>query len=107
MSCDVIVPDTGICKSMHFMVRVWVVLSVVAGSIFQADTPVVGELLVLGSMAREPPEAHIHHLAPARNNGIVGNPGRCGVISLNREFWLRPPHDNEGLAVGYNHASCY
>ena len=105
MSCDVIVPDTGICKSMRFMVCVWVVLSVVASSIFQADIPLVGELLVLGSMAPEPPEAHIHHLAPARNNGIVGSPSQCRVISLDREFWSGPPHDDEGLAVGYNHAS--
>ncbi len=61
--------------------------------------------LVLRCPAMDLPEAHIHHLAPARDNGIVNNPSSCGFVCLDRAFGLGPSHVNEGLAVG-NHLAC-
>ncbi len=66
--------------------------------------PVVSKL-VLPCTAMEPPDAHIHHLALARDNGIVNNPSSCGVACLDRAFGLGPLHVNEDLAVG-NHLAC-
>ena len=86
---------------MRFMVGVWVVLGVVVGPVFCAVVPVVLEL-ILGSTAPEPPNLHIHHFAPAGHNCGVGHPSSCGVISLDRTFWLGPAHVNQGLAMGYH-----
>ncbi len=40
--------------------------------VFRAGIPVVMEL-VLGDVATEPPEVHIHHFGPAGNNCSIGN----------------------------------
>jgi hypothetical protein len=58
--------------SVGFMVGVWLVFGLVVGPIFRASIPVVKEL-VLGGTATEPPEVHIHHLAPERNNYCISN----------------------------------
>ena len=60
----------------------------------------------MGCAASKPPETHIHHFGPAGNNCFVGNTNGCGVISLDRSFWLWPSHSDEGLPVG-NHFSCH
>jgi hypothetical protein len=52
--------------------RVRVVFGVVVSPVFRAGVSVVSEL-VLGGMATEPPEAHIHHFGPAGNNCFIGN----------------------------------
>jgi hypothetical protein len=57
------------------MVGVRVVFGVVVSPVFRASIPVVMDL-VLGGMATEPPEAHIHHFGPERNNYLIGN--TCG-----------------------------
>ncbi len=87
-----------------FMVGVWVVFCVVVFLVLGPCIPVVSKL-VLRYTATEPPEAHIHHLAPARDNAIVNNPSSCEVVCLDRALGLGPSHVNEGLAVG-NHLAC-
>jgi hypothetical protein len=87
-----------------FMVGVWVVFCVVVCPVLGSCIPVVVKL-VLRCLATEPPEEHIHHFAPARDNSIVNNPSSCGVVCLNRAFGLGSSHVNEGLAVG-NHFTC-
>ena len=94
------------CKSMRFMVGVWVVLGVVNGPVHCSLIPVVLEL-VLGGMATEPPNLYIHHFAPAGNNCVVGHSNSCGVVRLDRAFWLGPAHVNQGLAMGYHLLCCY
>ena len=98
------VPDTCMCKSMGFMVSIWVVLGVVVSQVICFQIPVVTEL-VLGSTAVEPPYTHIHHLAPTGNNCVVGHPSCCGVVRLDRAFRLGPAHVGQGLAMRY-HLSC-
>jgi hypothetical protein len=56
-----------------FMVGVWVVFYVAVHPVLGSCVTVVLKL-VLRCPAMEPPEAHIHHLAPARDNGIVTTP---------------------------------
>ncbi len=87
------------------MVGVWVVFFVVVGPVLGSSIPVVAEL-VLGGAAMEPPEAHIHHFALARNDSIVGKSPSCGIVCLDRAFRLGPPHVDEGLAVGYHFTCC-
>jgi hypothetical protein len=58
-----------------FMVGAWVVFGVVVSPVFRAGIPVVAEL-ILGGMAMEPPEAHIHHFGSAGHNLFFGN--TCG-----------------------------
>ncbi len=90
--------------SAGFMVGVWVVFCVVVRPVLGSCIPVVLKL-VLRCPAMEPPEVHIHHLAPARDNSIVNNPSSCGVVCLDRAFGLGPSHVNEGLVV-VNHLAC-
>ncbi len=87
------------------MVGAWVVFCVVASPVLGSSIPVEAKL-VLRDKAMEPPEAHIHTFAPARNNSIVSNSSSFGVICLDRAFRLGPPHVNEGLAVGYHFLCC-
>ena len=61
--------------SVGFMVGVRVVFGVVVSPVLGARIPVITKL-VLGFVAPEPPEAHIHHLGPAGDNRFVGN--TCG-----------------------------
>jgi hypothetical protein len=56
---------------------------------FRTSVPVVTKL-DLGSVATEPPEAHMHHFGPVGNNCFIGNTCRGRVICLNRAFWLGP-----------------
>jgi hypothetical protein len=98
------IPYTCMSVSVGFMVGVWVVFCVVVRPVLGSCIPVVSKL-VLRCPEIEPPEAHIHHLAPARDNCIVNNPSSCGVICLDRAFGLGPSHISEGLAVG-NHLAC-
>ncbi len=100
-SCVHPIPYPCMSVSVGFMVGVWVVFCVVISPVLGFCIPVVS-ILVLQCTAMEPPEVHIHHLAPARDNGIVNNPSSCGVVCLDRAFGLGPSHVNEGLAVG-NH----
>ncbi len=86
------------------MVGVWVVFCVVIFPVLESCVPVVSKL-VLRCPAMEPSEAHIHNLAPVRDNSIVNNPSSCGVVCLDKAFGLGPSHVNEGLAVG-NHLAC-
>jgi hypothetical protein len=86
------------------MVGIWVMFSVVVGPVLETCIPVITNL-VLRYMATEPPEFHIHHIAPARNNSFIGSPSCCGVVSLDRTFRLGSTHVDKGLAVG-NHLSC-
>jgi hypothetical protein len=86
------------------MVGIWVVFCVVVGLVLGSSIPIVSKL-ILRCSAPEPPEAHIHHLAPARNNSIINNSGSCGVVRLDRTFGLGPAHVDEGLVVG-NHLAC-
>jgi hypothetical protein len=90
--------------SVSFMVGAWVVFCVVVRPVLESCVPVVSKL-VLRYPTTEPPEVHIHHLAPARDNSIVKNPASCGVVCLDRAFGLWPSHVNEGLVVG-NHLAC-
>jgi hypothetical protein len=69
------VPDACMSASVGFMVGVRVVFGVVVSPVFRASVPVVMDL-VLGGVATEPPEAHIHHFGPAGNNCFIGN--NCG-----------------------------
>jgi hypothetical protein len=75
------------------MVGIRVVFGVVISPVFGARIPVVTKL-ILRSTAAEPPEAHIHHLAPTRNNSVVNNPRRCGVVCLDGTFGLGPTHQS-------------
>ncbi len=93
--------DACMSLSVGFMVGIWVVFCVVVGPVLGARVPIVPEL-VLRCAATEPPEAHIHHFAPARHNGIINNSGCFGVVRLDWAFGLGPAHVDEGLAVG-NH----
>ncbi len=97
-SCAHPIPYARMSALVRFMVGVWVVFCVVASPVFGSSIPVVSKL-VLRSLAVEPPKAHVHHLAPVRDNSIVNN---CGVVCLNGAFGLGPSHVDEGLAVG-NH----
>jgi hypothetical protein len=99
-----LIPDACMSAVMGFTVGVWVMFCVVISPVLSSSVPVVAKL-VLRCTAREPLEAHIHHFSPARDISIVGNSFSCGVISLDRAFWLGPPHADEGLAMGY-HFSC-
>ncbi len=74
---------------------------VVVSPVLSSCVPPVVAKLVLRLAATEPPEVHIHHFAPARDNCIVGNSCSCGVICLDRAFWLGPTDVDDGLAVGY------
>ncbi len=58
-----------------FIVGIWVVFGVVVSPVFRTSIPVVTEF-VLGGVAPEPPEAHIHHFGLAGHNRFVGN--TCG-----------------------------
>jgi hypothetical protein len=98
-------PDARMSGSAGFMVGVWVVFGAMISPVFGTSIPVLTKL-VLRCAASKPPEAHIHHLGPARHNRFVGNTDRGGVISLDRSFWLWPSHSNEGLPVG-NHFLCH
>ncbi len=98
------IPYTSMSVLVGFMVGVWVVFCVVVRPVLGSCIAVVSKL-VLRCPATEPPEAHIHHLASARENSIVNNPSSCGVVCLDRAFRLGPSHVNEGLAVG-NHLVC-
>ncbi len=89
---------------MGFLVSVRVVFGVVVGPVLGARIPVITKL-ILGCVAMEPPNLHIHHLGLAGDNSFVGNSLGCKVICLDRTFWLGPTHGNEGLAMG-NHFSC-
>jgi hypothetical protein len=55
------------------MVGVQVVFGVVVSPVFKASVPIITKL-VLGSMATEPPEAHIHHFGLAGNNCLLVTP---------------------------------
>ncbi len=90
---------------MGFVVGVRVVFGVVVGPVLGAYTPVISKL-ILGWVATEPPELHIHHLGPAGHNSLVGNSSCCRVIHLDRTFRLGPTHGDKGLAVG-NHFMCH
>ncbi len=57
---------------LGFMVGIRVVFGVVVSPVFRTGIPVVTEL-VLGGVAMEPLEAHIHHFGPAGHNRFVGN----------------------------------
>ena len=103
-SCSDPVPDAGMSVTVGFMVGIWVVFCVVVCPVLGTSIPLVSKLF-LGCPALEPPEAHIHHLAPARNNSIINNSGSCGVVHLDRTFGLGPVHVDEGLVVG-NHLAC-
>jgi hypothetical protein len=48
-----------------------VVFGVVVRPVFRASIPVITKL-VLGIVAKEPPEAHIHHFGLAGNNCFIG-----------------------------------
>jgi hypothetical protein len=63
-SCIHPIPYTCMSVSVGFMVGVWVVFCVVVRPALGSCIPVVLKL-VLRCPATEPPEAHIHHLAPA------------------------------------------
>jgi hypothetical protein len=71
-SCSDPVPDAGMSVMVGFMVGIWVVFCVVVCPVLGTSIPIVSKL-ILGCLATEPPEAHIHHLAPARNNSIINN----------------------------------
>ena len=86
------------------MVGSWMMLGVVVGPVFGASIPIVTKLVLRCSTAK-PPKAHIHHLTPARDNGVVDNPSSCGVVGLDGAFGLGPTHVDKGLPVG-NHLSC-
>ncbi len=103
-SCPNQVPDACMSVSVGFMVGIRVVFCVVVGPILGSSIPIVSKL-ILQCAAMEPLEAHIHHLAPAWNNSIINNSGRCGVVRLDRTFGLGPAHVDEGLVVG-NHLAC-
>jgi hypothetical protein len=66
------------------------VFCVVVRPVLGSCIPVVYKL-VLRCPAMEPPEAHIHHLAPAMDNSIANNPSSCGVVCLDRAFELEIP----------------
>jgi hypothetical protein len=100
-SCAHPIPYACISALVRFMVGVWVVFCVVVSPVFGSSIPVVLKLVLRG-LAMEPPKAHIHHLAPVRDNSIVNNPCCCGVVCLNRVLGLGSSHVDEGLAVG-NH----
>jgi hypothetical protein len=103
-SCSNPVPDARMSVSVGFMVGIRVVFCVVVSPVLGSSIPIVSKL-ILQCSAPEPLEAHIHHLAPARNNSIINNSGSCGVVRLDRAFGLGPAHVGEGLAVG-NHLAC-
>ena len=104
-SCSNPVPDACMSLSVGFMVGIRVVFCVVVGPVLGSSIPIVSEL-ILRCAATEPPEAHIHHFAPARNNGIINNSGCCGVVRLDWAFGLGPSHVNEGLAMWDHFPSC-
>jgi hypothetical protein len=54
------------------MVGIRVVFGVVVSSVFRAHIPVITKL-VLGGVAAEPPEAHIHHFGSAGIDCCIGN----------------------------------
>ncbi len=58
--------------SVGIMVGFRVVFGVVVSPVLRASIPVITKL-VLGSMATEPPEAHIHHFGSAGNNCFISN----------------------------------
>ena len=87
-----------------FMVGGWMMLGVIGGPVFGASIPIITKLVLRCSTA-EPPKAHIHHLTPARDNGVVDNPSSCGVVGLDGAFGLGPTHVDKGLPVG-NHLLC-
>jgi hypothetical protein len=70
--CAYRVPDICMSTLVDFMVGIRVVFGVVVSPVFRTGIQVVTEL-VLGGMAMEPPEAHIHHFGPAGHNCFVGN----------------------------------
>ena len=100
-----LIPDASMSCPVGFMVGIWMMFSVVISQVFRASIPVKSKL-VLGCSASKPPETHIHHLGPSGNNCFVGNTDGCGVISLDRSFWLWPSHGNS-LPVGNNFSCCY
>jgi hypothetical protein len=68
-SCSNPVPDACMSVLVGFMVGIWVVFCVVVVPVLGSSIPIVSNL-ILRCAATEPPEALIHHLAPARNNSI-------------------------------------
>ena len=62
-------------------------LGVVVGPILGASIPIVMKLVLRCSTAK-PPKAHIHHLIPARDNGVVDNPSSSGIVGLDGAFGL-------------------
>jgi hypothetical protein len=92
------------CRPVGFVVGIWVVFGVVVCPVLGSGIPVISKL-ALRFAAPKPPEAHIHHLAPTRDNCIVGNSSSCGVVSLDGTFRLGLTHVNECLAMR-NHFSC-
>ena len=90
-SCVHPIPYTSMSVLVGFMVGVWVVFCVVVHPVLGSCIPVVSKL-VLSCPATEPPEVHIHHFAPARDNSIVNNPSSSGVVCLDRAFGLGLSH---------------
>jgi hypothetical protein len=68
--------------SVSFVVGVWAVFCVVVRPGLGSSVPVVSKL-VLRCPATGTPEAHIHHLAPLRDNSIVNNPA-----AVKLSFWI-------------------
>jgi hypothetical protein len=103
--CADCVRDAHMSYAVGFVVGARVVFGVVVSPVFGASIPVITKL-VLRSSAPEPPETHIHHFGPARDNSFVGDTRGGVVICLDRALWLWPSHGDEGLAVG-NHFPCH
>jgi hypothetical protein len=55
---------------MGFIVGIWGMFGMIVGPVLGAYIPVISKL-VLRCTTMVPPELHIHHFAPARNDSFI------------------------------------
>ena len=63
--------------------------------------PVVAKV-VLGVVASEPPEAHVHGFEHLVQHGLVGDASGGGFVALNGRGGLRPAHFHDIISKGYH-----
>ena len=81
------------------VVRRWVILGLIVTHVLKAGMPMDGKLFA-GNLISNPEVMHLHGTRALEFNGVVGNPGCCGVVAVNgsgglgvAEFVENEPND--------------
>ena len=82
--------------TVSFVLTLWVMFGDVIPHAGGAWFPVI-LVLTLRFTTTEPAKAYIHGLNALGDNGVVREPGSCGVVGLDGQLWFRPTHFSEGV----------